>query len=69
MSSLHYEISKKPSPSMNTPAPYVCKYTSLTYFLFNNVKSDHKTMFCLQNQKEYEIKMLSLPCLYPYRKP
>ena len=29
-------------------------------FIFNNVKSDYKTMFCLQNKKEYEIKILPL---------
>ena len=38
-------------------------------FVFKIVKSGYKTMFRLQNKKEYKIKMLHLYCLYHTESP
>ena len=38
-------------------------------FVFKIIKSGYKTMFRLQNKKEYKIKMLHLYCLYHTESP
>ena len=38
-------------------------------FIFNNVNSDLKIILFQPNQVVFKVKVLSLWCLYPYRKP
>ena len=37
--------------------------------IFNNVKSGLKIILCQPNKVVFKVKVLSLRCLYPYRKP
>ena len=37
-------------------------------FIFNNVKSDLKTILCQPNKVVFKVKVLHLQRLYPYRK-
>lgn len=38
-------------------------------FIFKNIKSDLKIILCQPNKVVFKVKVLSLQCLYPYRKP